>query len=210
MNLPLPMLTKTELCRHKHGCVENCLRGWYRGFVMAFLVKTTFALLPKIVSPAKLIKTLLNKKSNLDSMRFALFLGFLNSVYKGTLCTMRRICSDDRINAAIAGFISSFALLIDDKKRRVFFALVLFSRCLDIIINMLEKRGVLKKINYFDVFAWCVMACFNKYCMSYEPECLNKGFRNFYLKAANMSKNDILLCDAWAKSLAKQQGRLLK
>jgi hypothetical protein len=187
MNLPLQMLMKTELCKHKHGCVENCLRGFYRGFVMAFLVKSIFALLPKIVNPVKLFKTLLNKKSNLDSMRFALFLGFLNSVYKGTLCTMRRICKDDRINAAIAGFVSSFAIMIDDKKRRIFFVLVFLSRCIDVVINMLEKRGIIKKINNFEVFAWCSMACFNKYCMSYEPDCLNKGFRNFYLKASAMT-----------------------
>jgi hypothetical protein len=144
MNLPLAMLLKTELCKHKHGCAENTLRGWYRGFVMAFLIKHFFVLLPKIVNPAKLIKALFNKKSNLDSMRFAVFIGFLNSVYKGTLCTMRRICKDDRINAAVAGFVSSFALLIDDKKRRIFFTLVFLSRCVDVIINMLLKRGIIK------------------------------------------------------------------
>ena len=74
---------------------------------------------------------------------------------------------------------------------------------------MLEKRGIIKKYNYFETLAWAVMGCFNKYCMSYEPECLNPGFRKFYLKAADMQKNDIILCDAWAKTLLKQQGKYL-
>ena len=81
MNLPLPILLKTELCKHKHGCVENCLRGWYRGFVMAFLIKHMFVILPKLANPMKLIKTLMNKKATLDSMKFALFIGFLTSAF---------------------------------------------------------------------------------------------------------------------------------
>ncbi len=44
---------------------------------------------------------------------------------------------------------------------------------------------------------------FNKYCMSYEPDCLNNGLRKFYLKASAMTKNDIVLCDIWAKALER-------
>ena len=68
---------------------------------------------------------------------------------------------------------------------------------------MLERHGIMKKINYFEVFAWAVMGCFNKYCMSYEPDCLNKGLIKFYLKASAMTHNDIILCDAWARTLIR-------
>jgi len=70
---------------------------------------------------------------------------------------------------------------------------------------MLDKRGIIQKINGFEVWAWAVMGCFNKYCMSYEPECLNNGFRKFYQNASNMTLNDKILCDSWAKSLIKQK-----
>lgn len=66
---------------------------------------------------------------------------------------------------------------------------------------MLEKREIFKKVKYGEVAMWSVMACFNKYCMSYEGDCLNPSFRRFYLKAADMTKNDVLLCDLWAKRL---------
>ena len=68
---------------------------------------------------------------------------------------------------------------------------------------MLEKRGIIKTINYFETFLWAICGCFNKYCMSYEPECLNPGLRKFYIKAAAMTQNDLILCDAWAKTLLK-------
>ena len=56
INLPKFMLTRTELCRHKHGCLENTLRGWYRSFAFAFLIKSLVTHLPKILRPAKLIR----------------------------------------------------------------------------------------------------------------------------------------------------------
>ncbi len=74
---------------------------------------------------------------------------------------------------------------------------------------MLESRGIIKKYNYFETFAWAFMGTFNKYCNAYEPENLNPSFRKFYNRAADMSKNDLILCDAWAKSLLKQQGKLI-
>lgn len=70
-------------------------------------------------------------------------------------------------------------------------------------MTMLERHGIMKKINYFEVFAWAFMGCFNKYCMSYEPDCLNKGLVKFYLKASAMTHNDIILCDVWARTLIK-------
>lgn len=69
---------------------------------------------------------------------------------------------------------------------------------------MLETRGIIKKINLFEVYAWAVLGCFNKYCMSYEPDCLNNGFRKFYIRAADMTENDLIMCDIWTKTLIKQ------
>jgi hypothetical protein len=68
---------------------------------------------------------------------------------------------------------------------------------------MLEQRGIIKKLNYFETWAWAVMGCFNKYCNAYEPDCLNPGLRKFYTKASDMTTNDLILCDAWAKSIMK-------
>ena len=72
---------------------------------------------------------------------------------------------------------------------------------------MLEVRNLFKKIKYGEVAMWSVMGCFNKYCMSYEPECLNNSFRNFYIKASAMTKNDLIVCDIWAETLRKQLGK---
>ncbi len=73
-------------------------------------------------------------KNHMDSVKFALFVSLLNSLYKAVLCIMRRFSKNERINAAVAGGISALSLLVDSKDRRIFFALVFFSRSIVTII----------------------------------------------------------------------------
>lgn len=67
---------------------------------------------------------------------------------------------------------------------------------------MLDSRGIIKKFKHAEVLFWSVQATFTKYCMSYEPELLNAGFKKMYLKTGNMTKNEIILCDIWERMLA--------
>ena len=67
-------------------------------------------------------------KNHIDSLKFALFISLLNSIYKGVLCLMRRFTKNERLNAAVAGGLSSLSLLVDSKDRRIFFALVFIAR----------------------------------------------------------------------------------
>jgi hypothetical protein len=77
-------------------------------------------------------------KNNWDSIRFALFVACMNSIYKGVLCFLRRFSDNDKKNAFIAGFMCGLAIIIDAKDRRIFIALILFSRALvrDILIDI--------------------------------------------------------------------------
>ncbi len=67
-------------------------------------------------------------KNHIDTLKFSLFISLLNSLYKGILCTMRRFTKNERLNAAVAGGLSSLSLLVDSKDRRIFFALVFLAR----------------------------------------------------------------------------------
>jgi len=78
-------------------------------------------------------------KKNTDSFRFALFASLLCAIYKAVLCIMRRFSGDDKINATVAGVLSALSILIDNKNRRVFLALVIFSRALVNLTDILFK-----------------------------------------------------------------------
>jgi hypothetical protein len=58
--LPLFMFTRTELCKHKHGCYENMLRGWYKAFVYSYLLKLVLSRITRIIRPTKFLKALYN------------------------------------------------------------------------------------------------------------------------------------------------------
>ena len=76
--------------------------------------------------------------------------------YKAILCLMRRLCKDDRINALVAGVLSSLSILLDSQSRRVMMALIFFSRALvrleyyNMIIGRIRKYAR-KKRNYREV-----------------------------------------------------------
>lgn len=52
-------------------------------------------------------------KNHMDTLKFAIFVSLLNSLYKAALCIMRRFCKNERINAAVAGGVSALSLLVD-------------------------------------------------------------------------------------------------
>ncbi len=58
---------------------------------------------------------------------------------------MRRISSSDKLNALVAGALSALSLLVDAKDRRVFFALVLFSRSLVTLTTITFYLGYIFK-----------------------------------------------------------------
>jgi len=198
------MLGRTDLCKHEFGCYENTLRGWYKSFLTGLAVKSVLNLLPCIINPKKLVATLFSLKDNLDSVRFALFLACMNAAYKAVLCLLRRYYQDDKVNAFIAGFVSAFPLLIDEKNRRKFIALIFFARSLECLFNAMEKHGIRCKIPYGEQLVFSIAGCFNKYSMAYEQELLNPGLRKFYENASLMSKNDKILIECWHKMLQNQ------
>lgn len=59
-----------------------------------------------------------NWKSNKDSIRWALFIALTNSVYKLTLCLMRRLIKSEKWASLIAGFLAGLSCRIDVKSRR--------------------------------------------------------------------------------------------
>jgi hypothetical protein len=195
------MISKTQMCKHKFGCYENVLRGWYRTFLIGFAIKSILLNLPKIMNPVKFLQNIFNIKKSLDSVRFALFLSCMNAVYKLVLCLMRRICKDDRKNSSVAGFLAGLTLIIDNKDRRKFIALILFARSLECLLNILDKRNIVKKFKYGELIPWVGSSTFTMYCMAWEQDCLEPSFKKFYLKASAMTPNDIILCDVWNKML---------
>ena len=116
--LPNWMSTRTRLCKHKYGCYENVIIGFYDTFVYSLAVKLVVNNISYLTNIKKLRKNLMSWKSNGDNLRFAFFLALMNAVYKLVLCIMRRFVKNDKYCAPVAGFVAGLASYLDAKARR--------------------------------------------------------------------------------------------
>ena len=135
--MPSWLLHKTEMCNHKHGCVEHSLRGWYSSFLKGIAVKMFINSMFAALKPTKYFKTMLSWANQMDVFRFSLFLACMNTLYKALLCIMRRFNKNDKINAPIAGFLAALSIAMDTKSRRMFIAVMMVARLLDTVANIL-------------------------------------------------------------------------
>ena len=85
-------------CRHtKHTtCIGNACAGFYRSMKNGFVASIVLSLVPLLTKGrvVKAMRELASKDRAIDSLKLALFAGFLNSFYKAVLCMVRRCFSD--------------------------------------------------------------------------------------------------------------------
>ena len=75
------------------------------------------------------------------------------------ICVLRRFIKNDKINAPIAGFLAGLMSRVDVKTRRQFLSIILVSRAIDCIWNLLEDRKYVKTIpNYGQVLVFVLAA----------------------------------------------------
>jgi|TARA_B110000285_G_C14995661_1_gene548693 hypothetical protein len=171
--IPAWMLTRTPLCKHKYGCYENVVIGLYRSFVNGLALKVAVNNITYITNINKLLKNLTSRKSNMDNLRFAVFLAVMNASYKLVLCVLRRYLKSDKYAAPIAGFVAGLASAIDVKSRRQFATIIILSRFFDTLYSMAEKRGYATRVKYGEVFIWLMCNMLQQYAMAGEPDILN-------------------------------------
>ena len=154
--LPPWMLKRTPLCKHKHGCTENVIIGFYQTFANMLAIKLLVNNVAYIGNLKKLIANLLSFKSIKDNMRWALFLAIMNATYKFFLCIFRRILKSDKYAAPFAGFLAGLTSKIDLKSRRELFLVLILSRLTDATYSMAEDRGYVTRIKYGELITFLI------------------------------------------------------
>ena len=153
------MKDRTQFCNHKiESCYVNALDGFYRNFSYGFMIKAVFALLfglkGYLSNSKRGFKQAIIDLFSPESISFCTFLGGFSGIYKAALCTLRRLRGkDDGIGALISGLLAAISLYSDHSfQRRKFIVLYLFCRALDCLVQVLAKKGYIKKIRYFEVY----------------------------------------------------------
>jgi hypothetical protein len=98
---------------------------------------------------------------------------------------------DDRINAPIAGFISALSVSFESNSRKSLFTILVLSRCVDSLLNLLEEEGYISKNRNLRFFLiWFFAHVFLTTMHVVRPEIVNRGFLKFYYKWAMRSHNE--------------------
>jgi len=143
-----------------------------------------------------------------DATKFGLFAAVFSSAYKLLLCSLRRLgYHNDRLNAPIAGFLSALSLRIEAKGRKQLLLVLIMSRAVDSTINLVEDAGyriLPTNVKYVAIFM--VVNLLVQGSMAMRMSILPKSLISFYIKWAQMTKNDQLLCGAWERMLVDYSG----
>uniref|UniRef100_A0A7S3J2J6 Transmembrane protein 135 n=1 Tax=Euplotes harpa TaxID=151035 RepID=A0A7S3J2J6_9SPIT len=171
------------------------------------MTKAVINVLLGLMKPkTKLLPNILDLFS-LDCLSFCTFLGAFSGVYKFLLCTLRRWRGkDDGYNALISGIAAGFSLWLDySRKRRKFLLMYIFVRALEALVNVLAKRGYIKKIKYFEVYMFGPVLSFLFYAYMFETECFPPGIDKAFLSALRPTEREFLMF----RGIWQKQGKYL-
>mmetsp|Transcript_1239 Transcript_1239/g.1378 ORF Transcript_1239/g.1378 Transcript_1239/m.1378 type:complete len:229 (-) Transcript_1239:108-794(-) len=163
------LVTRTPQCIHKDNCLVNSLKGFFKNFVLGFGIKLASQILIMLFKRKVDFFKFLQKAKSRDTIGFALFLAGISSIYKLVLCLMRRFNSThDKLNAAVAGFISSFACLADRNiSRRQGIIFYIASRVFENFLKLLDNHKVMeepKEWGFYLLFIASVFFSYQLYC----------------------------------------------
>ncbi len=131
--------SKTPACNHQLGCLTHAVKKFTKILGIGYGIKYGFAFLFFLVNPSKGWKKFSSGAQFVDSSRFAWFLACLNTAYKGSLCGMRRVSKNEKVNSIVAGLVAGLTLAIDDRQRRIEFGQVFLARALYILLIVMKK-----------------------------------------------------------------------
>ena len=109
------MLTKTSQCKHKFGCYENVIFGFYKMLIKSFAIKVLINNIFYIGNRKKLVQNLFSLKSFKDNARFAIFAALVVGVYKAMLCILRRVFKNEKLATSLAGFFAGLTAVVEAK-----------------------------------------------------------------------------------------------
>lgn len=181
---------KHSLCKHSRPCVENALFGFLRGGVIGLVARAVLTLLGLILkrrlfkNPA-LIFSIFSK----EKLRLVGFLSLMVGLFRCSLCTARRVTSNEKLSACIAGFIAGLPVAIEGVESRVLYSLYLIVRGMDALVKWAVANGRLPYVPYFYNILFIVATTFLHQTNTFDFECMNVGYANL-LKRFLFDVND--------------------
>jgi len=190
-------LNTNKLCPHKYHCVHNALyKGLFRSFASAYTVKTTLSLGRFLIGKGlPSVQALEDIYFGSDALKFSQWIAVQSFSFKIILCSLRNTFKKNNpIFNAIAGFLSSLAIMLDISERRTQFALYCFVRA------VYDAFQVLKLYNPFfgDIISFAITQIPIMFCYARRPKAIDRGYYKWINHMGNINGKNFrhLICES--------------
>ena len=191
------MTTNTSFCKHNHSSsFQYALEGFLTGFKKAYMLKVVVAFL-FMLTKRKLSNFLLSE----NTLRFALFPALFSFIYRGVLSYLRHVRGkEDGYNSIIASILGGAAMFMDnDRNRRYKIALYTGVRSFQTLVELGDRRGVIKKFPDAEILTYSLSTLLPVYLYHYDRAMVPKGAYSGLNAISNQRPNFLKLVDVWEK-----------
>eukprot|EP00300_Choanocystis_sp_HF-7_P027210 c32287_g1_i1.p1 GENE.c32287_g1_i1~~c32287_g1_i1.p1 ORF type:complete len:490 (+),score=93.63 c32287_g1_i1:35-1471(+) len=161
-------------------CTKQVFDTFVSAFTKTFPLYLSLTLVPAVVLKfSRFVRSPLTGTSHAIAyaIRSTAFMGTFNAVYMAVVCTHRNLFTQDHRSLYwIAGFISSWALLIERKSRRAELALYTMPRAADLLFYIMKDRRWLSGVPFGEemLFVWSMGILM--YFHHHEQQCVSPLF----------------------------------
>ncbi|TYZ64224.1 hypothetical protein PybrP1_005903 [[Pythium] brassicae (nom. inval.)] len=140
---------------HVESCLTHNVKEWFGGLGRAALVYAPVHILPALIFRfAQLRAAPLASAARISyaALCSCLFLTSYQTTVKFVMCTIRNTFQRDfHVAGWIAGFATGGSLFLENRKRRSELMLYCLTRALDIVWQLLKRRGLVRYVRHSEV-----------------------------------------------------------
>mmetsp|Transcript_39709 Transcript_39709/g.45594 ORF Transcript_39709/g.45594 Transcript_39709/m.45594 type:complete len:110 (+) Transcript_39709:367-696(+) len=104
--------------------------------------------------------------------------------------------TEDGKNAIFSGIFASLSLIVESFQARVSNSLYLLSRNVEVTVDLLDSKNVVRKRKHWGLLLYMLSTCFIVYLMYFEQDICPKIASRLLSQLANMKPNDMIIKDA--------------
>ncbi|TMW60631.1 hypothetical protein Poli38472_000673 [Pythium oligandrum] len=145
---------------HMESCVTHSMKEWVGGFGRAMQIYLPVHFLPALIfrfprlQQAPLSNT---ARISYNALCSSAFLTSYQTVVKLIVCTLRNAFQYDHpIEGVLGGVATGASLFFEDPKRRFELMLYCVPRALDIVWQLLKRRGIVRYVKHSEVALFCL------------------------------------------------------
>ncbi|CAI2377041.1 unnamed protein product [Moneuplotes crassus] len=195
---------KTRFCKHEGSCMENSAKTLIKASIAGLAVKGCLSVLFGAVKTKSFFKAFRNIVS-WDTARFAGFIGLLPTLFKVTLCTLRKIRKkDDKLNSIIASFVCSLSAILDSSDdRRKLLIYYVFARAFESSLKIIDDHQIASVPKNWGLIIYILMTNMLSYWIYFEWKVVPKTLFNIVSKRTGIKPNDRVLLEVIYREIGK-------